>query len=387
MSAPLVVIPSVPMHRTGDQAFLDIKAAEGLMLYARLWPGPVRALFRPGTRGQIAYGHAYRIDELPFEIATLDGEFADHRALLDDAGVILAAADNHHDFVLPTITSTPVAYVIEYTLGTRLRIVHLDRGMTFAGLRSAAWTLGMEAARRRAMRRAAGLQANGTPAFDAYRGLSGKALLYFDNRIGEAQQPDAAELVAKEARLRSGAPLRLAFSGRLERMKGADHLVPVLRNLAQVGIPFRFDIYGSGSLEPMMRQDASAAGLAEQIRFHGPVPFDEELVPALKRDIDLFVCCHRQSDPSCTYIESMACGVPIVGYANAAFAGVLRLGAAGIATPMDRPAEVAASIMALHEDRKRLAAMARLAAEIGRQHSFEQVFAQRIDHLRSIAQV
>ena len=43
----------------------------------------------------------------------------------------------------------------------------------------------------------------------------------------------------KEERLKKGAPLRLAFSGRLERMKGADVLIRIAASLDHAGKEFR----------------------------------------------------------------------------------------------------------------------------------------------------
>jgi glycosyltransferase involved in cell wall biosynthesis len=115
------------------------------------------------------------------------------------------------------------------------------------------------------------------------------------------------------------------------------------------------------------------------------VPFDAVLVPLMKDRVDLFLCCHRQDDPSCTYLETLSCGVPIVGYDNAAFAGVLALGDVGLAVAMDDPAAAARAIRQLAADRDRLATMADAAAAVGRAHSFERTFAARIDHLKAIA--
>ncbi|UAK23029.1 glycosyltransferase [Sphingomonas nostoxanthinifaciens] len=384
MNPTLIVLPSVPLAHDGERLFMDIKAVEGLSLYADLWPGPVHCLMRVGDRSAIAFGRSYLPSELPFKVIPFEGDLPP-TALLDEGAVVLAAGDSHLDIDLPARTATPLVFIIEYTLATRLRILQLDRGWSLGALKSALWTLKTERRRRRAFRASAGLQANGTPAFDAYRAMSPSPMLYFDSRLRLDQMPTPEQVDAKADAIRAGRPLRLAFSGRLERMKGADHLVPTLAALAKRGIAFTFDLYGEGSLKPAIAAAAAAAGIADAVRIHGGVPFDEELVPLLKDRTDLFLCLHRQADPSCTYLETIGCGVPIVGYDNAAFAGVLALGETGIATPMDRPEQAAAAIATLNADRPRLARMARDAAAIGRAHGFEATFAARITHLRDVA--
>ncbi len=381
----LVVMPSVPAAARGDGFFLDIKMVEGLALYARLWGGPVRCAIRAGDPAQIAFGRDYAAADLPFEVAFIDPDATGIGALTRDAAVVLAAGDNHRDLPVPGLTDVPVVFIIEYTLKTRLRIIAIEQGRSLAALKNAVWTILTERRRRRAFAGSAGLQANGQPGYDAYRRSSPSILRYFDSRLTDDQQIAATALDAKQRAMRTSKPLRIVFSGRLETMKGADHLVRVAVELRRAGTPFTLDIYGDGVLRPAMQQAIVAAGLGDQVVLHGKVPFDAVLVPLMKERVDLFLCCHRQDDPSCTYLETLSCGVPIVGYDNAAFAGVLALGDVGIAVPMDDPAAAARAIAVLADDRGRLAAMADAAAAIGRDHSFERTFAARIDHLKAIA--
>lgn len=381
----LVVVPSVRAVPDGDGLFLDRKAVEGLELYAQLWPGPVRCLMRVGDRSTIGYGATYAPADLPFAIELIPDDLRAARAAFANAAVVLAAGDSHLDFAAVDVTRAPVAFIIEYTLATRLRINRLSQPRALARWKSAAWTVLTEARRRRAFRRAAGLQCNGTPAYDAYRRLSPDALLYFDTRTRAAAQISSEQLAAKQAGIRADAPLRIAFSGRLEPMKGADHLIPVARALAQSEVAFHLDIYGDGSLRGAMAAAVARDGLHDRVTLHGPVPFDTALIPAMIERTDLFLCCHRQADPSCTYLETLGCGVPIVGYDNAAFVGVLGLGDVGVAVAMDDPDAAARAIAALASDRDRLATLAGNAASISRAHSFESVFAARVAHLRRIA--
>lgn len=388
MSRVLVVLPSVPASTSDCRLYLDRKAVEGLALYAKLWPGPVRCLMREGERGQVGgYGDEVDPGDLPFEVAILPSDPRHAPDAFRDAALVLAAGDNHHDFPVVEVAGAPVVFIIEYTLATRLRIIRLGGGSRLRAAKSALWTLGTEVARRRAFRRAAGLQCNGAPAFDAYRAATPAPLLFFDTRTAAAQIIAPAALAAKQAAVRAGAPLRLAFSGRLEPMKGADHLILVADALAREGTAFTLDIYGDGSLRDDMAGRVARAGLADRVRLHGPVPFDAALVPALVERTDLFLCCHRQADPSCTYMETLGCGVPIVGYDNAAFLGVLARGDVGRATPMDRPAAMAAAVGALDRDRAAIAGMMAAAAAIGGANDFETVFAARIAHLRAVASV
>jgi colanic acid/amylovoran biosynthesis glycosyltransferase len=191
------------------------------------------------------------------------------------------------------------------------------------------------------------------------------------------------ELERRGAELMQGGPLRLIFSGRLIAMKGADHLVRVAAELRSLGVPFRMEICGDGDLAPQMKADIQRLALGDLVTMNGVLDFHESLVPHTKHETDLFVCCHRSGDPSCTYLEVMSCGVPIVGYDNEAFTGVVHESGSGWLSPMNRPVELARKIATIAKDRVSLLAESRKAADFGRRHTFDRTFKARIDHMKS----
>ena len=78
-----------------------------------------------------------------------------------------------------------------------------------------------------------------------------------------------------------------------------------------------------------------AGGLSDRVRLHGPVPFETRLVPLSRQTADVFVSCHVQSDPSCTYLEAMGCGLPVVGFANRMLAALVAAAVAMLAWPVN----------------------------------------------------
>jgi glycosyltransferase involved in cell wall biosynthesis len=114
--------------------------------------------------------------------------------------------------------------------------------------------------------------------------------------------------------------------------------------------------------------------------------FHRELLPELKQNADLFLCCHRQGDPSCTYLETLGCGVPVVGYDNEALSGILSLAEVGGRSDLDRPDRLAEIVAGLARDRERLAWLSRRALAFARGHSFEETVERRIHHLERIAE-
>jgi hypothetical protein len=81
----------------------------------------------------------------------------------------------------------------------------------------------------------------------------------------------------------------------------------------------------------------------------------------------------------------MACGVPIVGYSNEAFEGLVQAAGAGWATPLHRPTDLAEQIASLHRDPEKIRAASERSLAFAREHTFEKTFRRRIDHLNQVA--
>ena len=169
-------------------------------------------------------------------------------------------------------------------------------------------------------------------------------------------------------------------------MKGADHLLDVAHELDRLGVDYTMSIFGDGPLKKSMVARVEEEGLGERVTMHGVIDFRTELVPLVKNEVDLFVCCHRQGDPSCTYLETMSCGTPIVGYDNEAFEGVAATSGVGWQTPMNRPRELAEKIAELDRDRQAIAAASRAALAFATEHTFERTMDRRTGHLIQCAE-
>jgi len=386
----LAVLPNLraPVRPAG-RVVLTRKFISGMQAYATLWSGPVVAIMEPSAAPSENLDNVeVEIAKLPFGVEVVRYDSPALREHLRRASVILGGVSSQQNH-LPDVGrafGVPVVFGAEYSLLTRIQIVRAETKSQVRQLRRIAWEWSQERAQRLAITRAQGLQCNGTPTWNAYRALSPNPLLYFDTRTGEDLVSSDEVLERRLAELRRGGRLRLAFTGRLNRMKGADHLPLVARELVRLGSDFEFVICGGGPLEAELAAAIARLGLTDRVVLRGVLDFKTELVPYVSRSVDLFVCCHRQGDPSCTYLETFACGVPIAGYANEAFAGLLELAPVGVSSKLDRPLELARAIHALERDRDRLAALSRSALAFARDHTFEVEFRRRIAHLREVSE-
>lgn len=380
----LVLLPSLTAAQNKDGTIsLTKKFVSGVQQFQAHWPGPVRVVIEPDAEQSNNLDNVSLDPKaLPFQLDIVDYD-EDLGAKLRGAAVALGTVGHRQNHVsrVARDVDVPIVYTTEYTLGTRVQIVEAETNNPVLRLRRSTWAWRQEQRQLRAMRESAGVQANGTPTYEAYRTVHPNTLLYFDTRTTADMIIDNATLDAKLARSRDK-PLRLAFSGRMDPMKGVDHLPLIAAELVARGVDFTMSIFGGGSLADSVRRDLSRLSLDDRVRLEGVVDFETELVPRLRADFDLFVCPHVQGDPSCTYMETFACGVPIVGFANEAFSGLLRIADVGWSTPIGDVEAVADRIAQLDRDRDEVVSKCHAARQLASLHTFEATFDRRMEHLQ-----
>ncbi len=387
----LFILPVLQLELSPSGEFLlPQKFVDGMTKYAEFWAGSVKALMQvapPSADYAVLDKKAFRAEDLPFEIEVVSYDKITAESL-SPASVVLASADykQNHISQLCRSASVPCLYVTEYSLKTRKQIIAATVGNPLRRLRRVWWEMSQERKRQQAIALAEGVQCNGTPTYSAYRSLNANPLLFFDTRTSTAMVASDEDVEQRCQHLfDEKTPLRLAFSGRFVAEKGADHLLKVAADLKRLDVPFQLLLCGDGKLKDAMQRCIERGGLGDRVKFMGVLDFQQELVPFMKHQVDLFVCCHRQGDPSCTYLETLACGVPIVGYANEAFVGIERYSQTGWVVPMNQPKLLAQKIAQLDADRPALKDMALRSLAFARSHTFEKTFTARIDHMEKVA--
>lgn len=373
---------------------LTRKFVDGVMEYVKSWPGTISVWVR---RAKIAGNNLDCVEihpnDLPFRLNWLvDSDNSRFHPALDEADVVLAALVHQHTILaeLCADRGIPLIYVTELSVMTRRQIVRTETRNILLRWRREYWAANTEKRYCRAVSLATGVQCNGLPTFSAYRELNSRPLLFFDTRVRFHQLVGAEILNRRLEEMRKGGPIRLGFSGRLVAIKGVDHLTLVAQELLRLGIPFTMDICGGGDMEPAIQRDIRRFGLENHVRMRGTLDFENELLPFVSRRFDLFICCHRQGDPSCTYLETYSCGVPIAGYANEAFSGLAELsdvGGASWVTPLDAPILLAQKIAELNSKRDEIEAASRNALAFATQHTFENTMSKRVQHLIACQEV
>ena len=389
MNNTLVIIPSVPIWIEGDLIVFDRKFYDGMLLYVDEWPGVISCIMDNASGPLPPFGVVKKtFNQLPFKLTILKKDQKITYDHIRDAAIVHAAGDSFKQFHISRIcqkNKVKCVYSIEYIPETRYQIVDLETDNPIIKLRRYFFIWNGERKRIAAFKAADGIQANGMAAYNEYNSLS-NCVLYFDSRVDSDTMISNNELEARLAKLTQNQQLRLGFSGRLIRMKGADHLVQLAELLKSKGIDFQMSIFGTGDLEEKMIAEINDLNLNDQVSMLGAVDFYKELLPEIKENIDLYVVLHRQSDPSCTYLETTSCGIPIVGYENKSFVGLLQKADVGWSKRIDDLDGIADDIDYLYKNRELIKEKARNCIEFSRAHDFRSTFKKRVAHLRQFVE-
>jgi len=379
--------PAPLIETAGGDIVLDVKFVEGMKLHCQLWPGPVRCILWRANH-VIDEPMRYSVAQLGFELTVLDPGAPVPELMLDEASLVYCSADDLKHLNLPDAMLQrfgKLVYTVEQSLTGRMASGFAQNAKVRRRLGSALFNLRNERLLRRALKGADGLHFNGYPAHRAYRRLSDRVLCYLDNRIRTPMLARSAEQEARAARLRSGAPLRLAWFGIMSPESRVLDFLPVAHLLATRGMPFEFDLFGTGPDEARLRDGITSLGLSDHMRLHEPQGFDARLVPHLRQNADLFLSARHLPSPLSAYVEALGCGLPILGAKNTMLRHVVAESKAGWLVRKGSTTAMVRAIERLNEDREPIIAGSVKAVEFARANSFETVFARRMNDLREIA--
>jgi glycosyltransferase involved in cell wall biosynthesis len=279
---------------------------------------------------------------------------------------------------LCAVARIPQIAVLEYDLATRIKVSTSQVGNPLRKV-SRALRVYVEYLNGIAdLRRSAGIHCNGYPIFDATEGYNANRLLYLDSRMYKEMVISDQQLETRLSRPNAG-PLKLLFSGRFDPIKGAVDAVRVGLACVVHGLDIELHCYGQGIQRDDMLRLASHPSAQGRIHIHEAVTYPELL--KIARDFDVFVCCHVQSDPSCTYLESFGSGLPIVGYANRMWRRLCEESGAGFSSPLNQPNQVVEGVKRIVGDADLRRSMSRRARQFALSHTFECEFKLRTDDI------
>ncbi len=307
---------------------------------------------------------------------SLDGVALVYMGASEDLNLAVASACRRRNI--------PYAVVSEYTVQTELDIMRANTSSTARRLWREAR---IHLRKRRRLKHIASAQevhANGYPTYWELAAANPRRMLFFDTRARADDVIGEAEL-RERITSRANRPPRLIYAGRYHTMKGTLDVIKVGIKLDRLGVDFRLDLYGKGPLREQMESLASQSKAATKIKIHDAVAYRPDL-QRIAKQADLFVCCHVQGDPSCTYLEMFACGVPIVGYANEMWSPLARDSGAGEVVAKGDYKALAKTVTQL-VGTSRLEELSLRARDFAAANTMEVAWDRRISHLAALVQI
>jgi colanic acid/amylovoran biosynthesis glycosyltransferase len=387
-SAVLTMIHANAARITGDVLRVDRKFLVGMQAYVERIREPICSIHPEASPDAPMMDPVeVPIGSLGFKIATLpvgrDQLVVPHRRaeLADVLSHTRLMYGSHFGSVsIARKLQVPYVPVLEYDLGTHVVFATSSTTNPVRRLVRATRAYASHRAEIPVLRAAAAIHCNGYPVFDETERLNARRLLYLDSRMASDMVMDSEALTARLAG-RAG-PLRLLFSGRYEHSKGALDAIKVALAAQRLGVALELHTFGQGTLKDEMSLLAAQSSQPGSIVVNEAIAYP--ILAQKAREFDAFVCCHIQSDPSCTYIESMGAGLPIAGYANRMWARLCAESAAGYAAPIGRIDDLARLVGRLAGDAETLVRMSHSARNFAAEHTFEHEFTRRTDSLNEI---
>lgn len=365
----LAVLVPGPVEIDGGVIHAAAKTIAGMEEFASHWPGEVAHVteLAPAGSGQALGTVARELEGLGYRVVESSDRLAALDALRPDVVLVNLSMSE-----LPIIERCewPVVVNVENDLTARLRWASLVERRRLP--RVVAGLVRLEARYRRQLRRVAGVQANGWPAWGAYRNLNPRSMLYFDSRIRQDQLADSSGTAKSDS-----AGFTFAFSGRWIKPKGFLEAIEAFRRASAQRDGLSLHVLGSGEL-------ALPADAPSGVEVFGAVDFDAVWVPHVTSAVDAMLLPYPQSDPAGTYLEGVGCGAPFVAFANRQAAYLASEGL-GWTVKMGDVAALADRMLAVADDPAALELKRRSGLEFMGRHTMEREFARRTEHLLECA--
>jgi len=381
----LGILPAVKVWKKNEKYFYDRKFYDGVREYCKYWKGEIRCFMQISEHELPKFGVIEHNKATPFSLEIVSKSEKDLINIINDTNVLLISGESFdylNAYKILKDKDIKIFYLIENTFKNRIQLAKIENNSIFTKMffKTFIYLVIGEYKRIRSFKKAIGLQANGVGAFNFYKKFNKNCLLYFDTRIRKSDLIKEEQLSNRLKKMQYR-ELHIGFSGRLTAIKGVNDLITVAKILRTKNISFKLYIYGDGDQYAQLYKQILDNNLLNYVILKGALSFYDELVPELKENIDLFILPHKQGDPSCTYMETLSCGIPIIGYNNEAFEGLMQIADIGWIIPMSNVEDIANKIEELSNTKNQIINKSKNAIKLAKENYFEKTFENRVKHL------
>lgn len=139
-------------------------------------------------------------------------------------------------------------------------------------------------------------------------------------------------------------------TSRLVEKNAVDVLIRAVAEVKKQYPSVRCHIIGDGPQKDMLLKLTRELHLENEIFFLGAVPYEE--IPGYLRASDLFVRASRSEGMGNSFIEALACGIPIIGTAVGGIPDIIKDGETGVFASVDDAGDLAKKIIMFMKDGK-----------------------------------
>lgn len=158
---------------------------------------------------------------------------------------------------------------------------------------------------------------------------------------------------------KTGGEFRIVSTGGLSWVKGFEYAVMAVKKLADMKIPVRYEIIGSGSDRQRILYTAHDLGVADRVFLRGRL--EPAQVRETLRSSHVFLLSSLAEGISNAALEAMACGLPVVTADCGGMREAVTDGAEGLVVPAGSAGAMAEALKRIYEDGGRAAAMSAAA--------------------------
>lgn len=302
------------------------------------------------------------------------------RDLINRADHLLFAP--HAPFDWPTVAARQamkagrnydVEYGVDYNELMRFKVASMPWGVK--KVRAAIYSRWMKREAYRLFSRSSLAMLQGMELFETYKDAAPNPQTMLNVQVRPSDLISDELLEEKIAEIRSGAPLKIVYAGRMNERKGALDWVKAIK---VSGCAVSATWCGDGPDQQEMQRLANGS-----ISFPGVVP-REKLLPIL-RDAHIYLFCHKVPEAPRCLIEALASGAPLVGYRSPYPERLVASEGGGEFVAIGDWQGLGSLIAELDGDRARLAELVQTAARSGRNFDHDRAMQHRVDLIRTFA--
>jgi glycosyltransferase involved in cell wall biosynthesis len=181
-------------------------------------------------------------------------------------------------------------------------------------------------------------------------------------------------------------PLEVVYFGRFVPYKGLDRAVDAINIARQQGIDVRLSLIGEGECLPALKQQVSQAKLESAVTFVPSVPYGRALFELLDH-AHVSIATPLVEDTPRAAFDSMARGLPIVAFDISYFRDLSSEAGAVVLAEWPHAQALASQLVALSQDRERIAEMARRGVLFARDNTQSKWLKRRADWVAELLPV